>query len=244
VVTFDAGQTLVDLDVAMLAERLVERGVHVASGALREAAPAAWDRYDAVVDAGGARPWHALVAALLELAGVRGARDEIVDWLWSEQPRKNLWRAPIADMIALARELAAAGVRVGVVSNSEGRLAELFVEIGIDDAFAAVIDSGRIGIEKPDARIFAQALDALGGTADRAVHIGDSWPADIVGALGAGWRAVWFGRRAGAGERSTRGRPAEGVGQRAEVIEGRVAIAHDAGDVRRALAAWGIVAAT
>jgi HAD superfamily hydrolase (TIGR01549 family) len=224
VVTFDAGQTLVDLDVTLLAERLVEKGVHVAPGALRAAAPAAWDHYDTVVYAGEvARAWHAFVAALLARAGVRGDTTELVDWLWREQPRRNLWRAPIADMVALARELAAAGALVGVVSNSEGRLAELFAEVGIADAFAVVIDSGRIGIEKPDPRIFARAIDALGGTPDRAVHVGDSWPADIVGALGAGWRAIWYGRRARA------------------VEDPRVAHAHDAADVRRALAAWGLV---
>jgi len=122
-------------------------------------------------------------------------------------------------MVALARELAARGVRVAVLSNSEGRLAELFAEIGLADAFAAIIDSGRVGIEKPDRRIFDHTLDALGATAP-GIHIGDSWPADIAGALGAGWRAIWFGRRV------------------SPVDDPRVAIAHGADDVRAILARW------
>jgi putative hydrolase of the HAD superfamily len=124
-------------------------------------------------------------------------------------------------MVALARELAAAGVRVAVLSNSEGRLAELLDDIGIARAFAAIIDSGRVGIEKPDPRIFAHALAVLGGDGP-AVHIGDSWAADVQGALDAGWRAIWYGRRAHA------------------VDDERVAIAHDAAGVRAALAAWGV----
>lgn len=219
-ITFDAGQTLVELDLDFLARRLDERGATVAPGALERAAPAAWRRYDELVDAERGHPWHELMAALLEGAGVADPAP-LVDWLWAEQRRANLWRRPIDDMVALARELAAAGAPVAVVSNSEGRLAELLAEIGIADPFAAVIDSGRLGIEKPDRRIFDHALDLL--HAREGIHIGDSWSADVAGALGAGWRAIWYGRRA------------------APVDDPRVSIAHDAGEVRAALARWGAV---
>lgn len=218
--TFDAGQTVVALDLAFLARRLAERGIAVEASALAAAAPAAWRRYDELVDPAGGHPWHELMTTLLRGAGVAVADVRpLVDWLWDEQPRANLWRAPIPDMVALARELAAQGVRVAVITNSEGRLAELLAEIGIGDAFAAVIDSGRVGIAKPDRRIFDHALDVLGAT-QPGIHIGDSWPADIAGALGAGWRAIWFGRHA------------------TPVDDPRVAIARDAADVRAVLAGW------
>lgn len=218
VVTFDAGQTLIDLDLGFLARRLAERGVTVGTTALAAAAPEAWRRYDALVDPGGGHPWRALMATLLRGAGVARV-DPLVDWLWDEQPRANLWRAQLPGMVALARELAARGVRVAVLSNSEGRLAELLAEIGIADAFAAVIDSGRLGIEKPDRRIFDHTLAVLGARGP-GIHIGDSWPADIAGALGAGWRAIWFGRRA------------------QDVADPRVAVAYDADGVRTVLAGW------
>ncbi len=218
VVTFDAGQTLIDLDLDFLARRLGERGVLVGRAALDAAAPAAWRRYDELVDPAGGHPWKALMQALLHGAGVADA-DPHVDWLWDEQPRQNLWRGHITGMVELARELAARGVRVAVLSNSEGRLAELLAEIGLAEIFDAVIDSGRVGIEKPDRRIFDHTLAALGAT-EPGIHIGDSWPADIAGALGAGWRAIWYGRRAVA------------------VDDPRVAIAHSADEVRAALARW------
>src|SRR5262249_40183912 len=162
---------------------------------LAAAAPAAWLRYDALVDPAGGHPWRALMTTLLEGAGVAAAGAggrpaspgvppdvaSLVDWLWDEQPRANLWRAQIPGMVALARELGARGVRVAILSNSEGRLAELLGEIGIADAFAAIIDSGRVGIEKPDRRIFDHALAALGATRP-GIHVGDSWPPDIAGA--------------------------------------------------------------
>jgi FMN phosphatase YigB (HAD superfamily) len=219
-ITFDAGQTLVDLDLELLARRLEERGVRVAPAALTGAAPAAWRRYDELVDGKRGHPWRELMATLLAGAGVD--EPDLVDWLWREQPRVNLWRRPIPDMVALARELAAAGATVAVLSNSEGRLAELLEEIGLADPFAAIIDSGCLGIEKPDRRIFEHALARTGRATG--IHVGDSWPADVEGALGAGWRAVWYSRRVAA------------------VEDPRVAVARSAAEVRAALARWGLPA--
>lgn len=196
-VTFDAGQTLITLDLDFLSTRLVERGVCVAPDALAAAEGPAWESFDRLVASGHDRLWHALMAALLGKAGVAGAQVPVlVDWLWTEQPRANLWRRPWPGMIELARELRARGVKVGVISNSEGKLAELFREIGIADAFATVVDSGAVGIDKPDRRIFDLALERLDAApGSRAIHIGDSWAADVEGALGAGWQPVWFGPR-------------------------------------------------
>lgn len=227
VVTFDAGMTVIDLDLDFLARRLAERGIAASPAQLERGAPAAWRRYDELNTAGIGHPWKQLMTTLLAGAGVADA-DELARWLWDEQPRKNLWRKPIVPMIELAQELAARGVAVGVLSNSEGGLADLFEEIGLARHFAAIIDSGKLGIEKPDPRIFAYALDRLGGTAERAVHIGDSWTADILGALGAGWRgAIYYLSRANDARAGSTADP-------------RVAIAHTAGEARAALTAFGI----
>ena len=221
VVTFDAGQTLIDLDLDFLVDRLGERGLVVGRDALAGAAPAAWRRYDALVDAVRGHPWQAFMTSLLAGAGVPGA-DLLAEWLWTEQPAKNLWRKPIAGMVELARELGARGVRVGVLSNSEGGLAHLLEEIGIANAFGEIVDSGRVGIEKPDPRIFAHALGRLGGGQPRA-HIGDSWAADVEGAVAAGWQAIWFQSRAAAPPR-----------------ELDVPVARTPEEVRAILAGWGI----
>jgi len=225
VVTFDAGMTLVELDLDFLARRLGERGITAAPAQLERGAPAAWKRYDELTAAGIGHPWKQLMATLLETAGVRDV-GPLVDWLWDEQPRKNLWRRPIAPMVELAVELAARGVKVGVLSNSEGGLAELFEEIGLARHFAAIVDSGKVGMEKPDPRIFAYTLEQLGGTADRAVHIGDSWTADIVGAVGAGWRgAIYYPSRANEAP-ATR--------------DARIAVARTAAEARLALTTFGV----
>src|SRR4029079_18498591 len=65
VVTFDVGQTIVELDIDFLAARLRERGHEVAPRALAEAAPIAWQRYDELVDVGASHPWHELMTVLM-----------------------------------------------------------------------------------------------------------------------------------------------------------------------------------
>jgi HAD superfamily hydrolase (TIGR01549 family) len=220
IVTFDAGQTLVELDLDFLARRAALRGVVVEPAALHIAEPAAWQRYDALVDAGELdHPalWRDLMAHLLATAGATGDVAGAAAWLYDQQPQMNLFRKPVAGMVELARELATHGVRVAVLSNSEGGLAELLAEVGIADAFELVVDSTRVGLAKPDPRIFRHVVDSLGAGDGDYVHVGDSWAADIEGALGAGWDAIWFGRRAH------------------DVADPRVRAAHDAAGVRAAL---------
>jgi putative hydrolase of the HAD superfamily len=224
VVTFDAGQTLVDLDLDFLARRLAERGAQVSENALQGAAPAAWLRYDELTAAGHGHPWKELMTTLLAGADVHDAAG-LAQWLWDEQPRANLWRKPIAPMVALAKELKDRGVKVAVLSNSEGGLADLFEEIGLAPLFVSIVDSGRVGIEKPDPRIFAHTLAQVGGDAAHAVHIGDSWSADVVGALGAGWRAIYYPSRAA---------------EPPELTDPRVRVARTADDARAALSAFGV----
>lgn len=193
-VSFDFGQTLASMDPAMLARRLGEIGVAAEAARLEAALPGAWAAYDAAVRAGhGGHPWKLLMATLLAAAGIaEEARVRAVDWLWDEQPKQNLWRRPVPGMIELCRDLTRAGVPVGVLSNSEGRLAELIAEMRWSADLPLVADSGRIGIEKPDPAIFGWLAERLGVEASRIVHVGDSLGADVQGALRAGWRAVWF----------------------------------------------------
>lgn len=222
VVTFDAGHTLIELDLAFLAQRLGERGVQVTPAALEAAAPAAWRLYDALART-AEHPWHELMTKLLDGAGVADPGPH-VDWLWEQQRVQNLWRRPISPMIDLARDLAGRGVVCAVLSNSEGTLRELLERIGIADPFRAIIDSGTLPFAKPDPRIFRHTLEVLGLPGARPVHIGDSWSADVEAALAVGWNAIWFRSRGGGPPR-----------------ELHVPIARDAAETRAALATFGIV---
>ena len=96
---------------------------------------------------------------LLEEAVEHLRNEYVTGWLWS-----HLIEGSKDGLAALA----ATGVPVGVVSNSDGtierRLAEmalLQVGPGAGVEVRCVIDSGTVGVEKPDPRIFELALDRL-----------------------------------------------------------------------------------
>ncbi len=193
---FDFGQTLAELDFEFLARRVRERGATFDARAAAANSKHAWDIYGAKKNEGHALAWRAMIEAQLTGGGVPPeASAELGAWLWQEQPRHNLWRRPIPGMIELVRELKRAGTPIAIISNSEGHLAELIDELGWSRDFDVVVDSGRLGIDKPDARIFAHACDALGVVTHELLHVGDAWEADVLGAVGAAASAVWFDQR-------------------------------------------------
>ena len=101
------------------------------------------------------------------------------------------------------RALAALGVPMGVVSNSDGRLQALLVRLAVCYApggpeseaagvpVGVVVDSTRAGVAKPDPAIFSLALEVLGVPVSGSVlHVGDSLRSDVDGARAAGLRPV------------------------------------------------------
>jgi len=192
---FDFGQTLAELDLDFVGRRVAERGVAFDARAAEASSKRAWEIYGAKKNDGHAEAWRAMMEAQLTGGGIpESAARELCSWLWQEQPRRNLWRRPIPGMIELVSELKRNGTPIAIISNSEGHLAELVDELGWAAHFDVVVDSGRLGIDKPDPRIFAHACSALGVANQDLLHVGDAWEADVRGALGASASAVWFDR--------------------------------------------------
>lgn len=77
---------------------------------------------------------------------------------------------------------------LGVVTNGNADVRRL----GLADYFKFALCAEDIGIGKPDARLFHEALQRGGAMAETAVHIGDHPGDDIAGAQQAGLRAIWF----------------------------------------------------
>ncbi len=85
--------------------------------------------------------------------------------------------------------------RLGLISNNA--VAEQFAklrELDIARYFEAIVISEDVGVAKPDAKIFALALERLGASARQTVMVGDSLHADVQGARNAGIGAVWLNR--------------------------------------------------
>jgi len=201
-VFFDLDDTLFDHSFSVVA----------GLGALRQALPAFGGRdleeltaihardlemFHARVLQGEMTLYEARVARFASLCRACGFAEERAERV-AEMYRDAYQRARRA--VPGARELLLAlrgRVVVGVISNN-------VVEEQVDKLRAldmrALVDvlviSEEAGVAKPDPAIFRIALERAGSAPERAVMVGDSWAADIIGARAAGIRPVWLNRRA------------------------------------------------
>jgi putative hydrolase of the HAD superfamily len=80
--------------------------------------------------------------------------------------------------------------RLAVISNSDGKILDLFRQLGLAEYFETIVDSGQVGYQKPSPVIFETALKALGVAAADSLYVGDVYSIDYTGARGAGMQAV------------------------------------------------------
>ena len=190
-VLFDAGNTLLFLDYARMARAVgTALGFPLTGDGLAAHAPEA---SQAMERASGNDKERAstYLEALFRFSGVPADRmAEVRDCLSALHRERHLW-CSVRDRTqqALAR-LKAAGLRLGIVSNSDGRVEEALTASGLRDLFDVVIDSGVVGVEKPDPAIFRAALDALDVRPEEALYVGDLYEIDVIGARAAGIEAV------------------------------------------------------
>jgi FMN phosphatase YigB (HAD superfamily) len=140
--------------------------------------------------------WQAYLGAYVQACtgGVEDP-DEVHRHLDSEFADAALWLDVIPGAAEGLRALAETGVVLGVVSNADGLMGQrlrdleiLQVGPGLGVEVGCVIDSGAVGVMKPDPRIFELALTALDVDAADAWYVGDMPAFDVVGARRAGLR--------------------------------------------------------
>lgn len=125
--------------------------------------------------------------------------------LYDRFARPDAWEV-FPEVVEALAGLRRAGLALAVVANWDDRLPGILAGLGLAPLFDAVVVSGATGYEKPDPRIFAAALAALGVEAEAAAHVGDRLRDDVEGAAALGMRAIWLDR-AGAGSGSGTGEP-------------------------------------
>jgi HAD superfamily hydrolase (TIGR01509 family) len=108
------------------------------------------------------------------------------------QPGRSdrLWSRVIPGVRDALAGFAAMGLTMAAVSNSDGTVERLLHDCGLRSFFHAVVDSHFVGYAKPDPRIFEYALALSGSAAERTLHVGDLYHADVVGAEAAGIHAI------------------------------------------------------
>ncbi len=146
----------------------------------------------------GSNLWHSYNRAYASVCGVPADRlDEGTATLLAEFGRGDVWIRRIPGARDALRALADRGLRLAIVSNADGTVEEQLrldgtcqVGPGAGVEVRAVLDSGVVGVSKPDPAIFHLALERLDVAPERTIHVGDTPAADVAGALAAGVRPV------------------------------------------------------
>ncbi len=119
--------------------------------------------------------------------------------LLAEVAERRISFIPYPESEGVLQELREMEVPLYVVSNWDIELAKVLEDLGWTDYFEGVVASAVFGVEKPEAKIFEEALRASGVDRSRAVHVGNDPLTDVQGASAAGLDTVFVDRR-GAGD--------------------------------------------
>lgn len=190
---FDAGNTLSYLDHGALSHIAGQVGSTISAQTLASAEAVAKRRYEQMLRQGATHEggWLLYMQAIFEASGLSaGDAARAAAAAKVEHARFNLWRKVPEGLDAGLRRAREAGIRLGIVSNSEGALMDLLDRVGLSVHFETVVDSGLEGIQKPDPAIFRLALARMGIGPEGVLYAGDIPEVDVVGARAAGLAAV------------------------------------------------------
>jgi putative hydrolase of the HAD superfamily len=190
-ILFDAGGTLVFPSFARIARELGDAGaVADAAGLARADARVRFelDRPEVIAATTDGSRFRRYLDALAGAAGLPRMPDPVFDRLDAYHRLHNLWE-DVPSEVPAALDRLAGRVRMGIVSNANGTVRAKLARVGLARYFELVVDSHEVGIEKPDPRIFALALDRMGVAPAEAAYVGDLYHVDVVGAAAAGLAA-------------------------------------------------------
>ena len=148
----------------------------------------------------GAFVWQDYRRALLAAVGVPDDRLDAASHLLAAAmsgPAHSVWTTRLPGAREGLAQLAGTAAERAVVSNSDGTVETLLADLGLCQvgpgpgvAMGAIVDSGAVGVAKPDPGIFAVALTRLGRGPRHCVYVGDTVYADVDGARRAGIRPL------------------------------------------------------
>jgi FMN phosphatase YigB (HAD superfamily) len=199
-VLFDSGGVFVLPDHRRILGALTRSEVDVDPAALDRAHYLAASHFTVDLDVEGdwAGCWQKYLEAYVSACDVPPDwRAEVHRHLDSEFADAALWVREVPGAAEGLRAVADTGVRLGVISNADGLMGSRLQSMGICQVGPGtgvevefVIDSGEVGVMKPDRRIFDIATAAMGVDPGACWYVGDMPGIDVVGAQRAGMHPV------------------------------------------------------
>jgi putative hydrolase of the HAD superfamily len=192
VLFFDVGNTLLFPDRKRMLRPLHQRQVFPSEELLYEVERQSKQEFDSLLETNGSVDhgfWHIYYSRLLKELGLP---DETVcaDLVARTRISAN-WCEIRRDTREILQRLKQE-YRLAVISNADGRIADVLGRCAIADLFETITDSGIVGREKPHPAIFEAALRSLGVPPEESIYIGDVYSVDYLGAKRSGIEAILF----------------------------------------------------
>jgi len=129
--------------------------------------------------------WSEYEAIILKNAGVDVTKDLALR-IFTRARQLDRKLVLFDDALPIIRTLKGRGKILGLVSNLSRALDGDCDELGLTPYIDFALTSAEIGAEKPHPPIFLAALERAGVSASEAIHVGDQYHSDVVGAKGVG----------------------------------------------------------
>jgi putative hydrolase of the HAD superfamily len=189
---FDVGNTLLFPNRERMLQALHTRQVFPSEELMREVERQAKHEFDILVENHAAVDhgfWHIYYTRLLKELGIPedGIRSDLVARTRVSANWCDIRPGTREALLRLGERF-----RLAVISNADGKIADILDQCGIADRFETITDSGIVGKEKPHPEIFHAAMKSLNVTPAESLYTGDVYSVDYMGATEVGMQAVLF----------------------------------------------------
>ena len=98
------------------------------------------------------------------------------------------------DVLSTLKVLKGQNLTLGLLTNLDTDMKPICRELGLEPYIDFIVTSGEVGADKPEPAIFLAALQKAKAEASEAIHVGDQYKLDAVGAMGVGIRPILIDR--------------------------------------------------
>jgi HAD superfamily hydrolase (TIGR01509 family) len=189
---FDVGNTLLFPNRKLMLHALHERQIFPSEELLQELERQTKSQFDSLLESHSAIDhgfWHIFYSHLLK--DLQLSDDSLHSDLLSRTRISANW-CEIRPGTRESLQRLARHHRLAVISNADGKIADVLAHCGIADCFESITDSGLVGKEKPNPAIFEAAVRSMGVSAAESIYIGDVYSIDYLGATRFGMQSILF----------------------------------------------------
>ncbi|OGW79743.1 MAG: hypothetical protein A3G33_01685 [Omnitrophica bacterium RIFCSPLOWO2_12_FULL_44_17] len=141
--------------------------------------------------------WVTLVEEVFEPFGGMPHFEQFFEKLYQAFEEKESWEI-FPEVLETLKELRSKKLTLGIVSNWDLRLHKVLKSLDLIQYFDFIVGSSYVGATKPHRKIFEEALSKSASKPHEVIHVGDSYPEDIMGAEPLGIRAYLIERNGSA----------------------------------------------